>query len=116
MTEKGVGSIMVTSNDLAYGIVTERDIVRKVGAKGKSLQEVKLRDLASKPIIFAEPQNTVEEAIELMTKHKIRRLPIVQEGKPVGIVTVTDLAAFLSPTRRPGFSQSVLKAISRSKF
>jgi predicted transcriptional regulator len=68
-----------------------------------------------RPLIYAEPGLTVQEATELMIKNKIRKLPIVHGQRLVGIVTVTDLAVFLSPTKRPGLALSTLQAISRSR-
>jgi predicted transcriptional regulator len=72
--------------------------------------------LASHPLITAEPTTTVEKAAEIMLKNKIRKLPIVDENNTVaGMVTVTDLAMFLLPTRRPGLTLSILQAVSRGK-
>ncbi|WP_337861814.1 CBS domain-containing protein [Nitrososphaera sp.] len=114
MSEKRISSIVVTKNGLPFGIVTERDIVRKVDARNRSPQDIKLEDIASHPLIVAEPGLTVEEAADLMTKNRIHKLPIVSAaGELLGMVTITDLAAFLSPSRRPGLALSVLQAISR---
>lgn len=115
MNEKEIGSVVVTSNGKPFGIVTERDIVRRAYAKDASFRDIMLEELASRPLIFAEPTLTVEEAAEIMTKNKIRRLPVVDGDKLIGIVTITDLAAFLSPSRRPGLARSVLQAVSRAK-
>lgn len=116
MTEKQIGSVVVTKDNRPFGIVTERDIVRGVSSKDVAFKDVKLEDLASSPLIAAEPNLTVEEAAEIMSKNKIRKLPVVSYGKLRGIVTVTDLAYFLSPLRRPGLALSVLRAISRGRM
>lgn len=115
MEEKKVSSVVITKDNEPFGIVTERDIVRKACAKGVPLQDFKLKDLASRPLIAAELGLTVEEAADLMTKNKIHKLPVTSAGKLVGMVTITDLAAFLSPSRRPGLALSVLQAISRAR-
>lgn len=115
MREKEVSSVVVTKNEDPFGIVTERDIVRKVGAKGIPLGDVKLEDLASRPLIAAEPGLTVEEAADLMTRSRIHKLPVISARRLAGMVTITDLAAFLSPSRRPGLALSVLQAIARGR-
>jgi CBS domain-containing protein len=116
MTERQIGSVVVTKDDgIPFGMVTERDIVRGVASKDVAFKDVKLEDLASHPLIVAEPGLTVEEAAEMMSKNKIRKLPVVGSGKLLGIVTVTDLATFLSPSRRPGLALSVLQAVSRGR-
>ena len=110
MTEKKVGSVIVIKNDRPFGIVTERDLVRRY------FRDTLLESLASHPLITAEPTTTVEKAAEIMLKNKIRKLPIVDENNTVaGMVTVTDLAMFLLPTRRPGLTLSILQAVSRGK-
>lgn len=118
MTEKNVGSIIVTKEDgRPFGIITERDLVRGL-AKREELyfRATLLESFASHPLITAKPTIAVEEAAEVMFKNKIRRLPIVNEpGLVVGIVTVTDLSMYLSPTRRPGLTLSILRAISRGR-
>ena len=74
------------------------------------LRATLLESFASYPLITAKPTATIEEAAQ------IRRLPIVNESNvATGIVTVTDLAMYLSPTRRPGLALSILQAISRGK-
>jgi CBS domain-containing protein len=110
MTEKKVGSVVITKNNKPFGIVTERDLVRRY------FRDTLLESLASHPLIIAKPTTTVEEAAEIMLKNKIRKLPITDENKPVvGMVTVTDLGMFLLPTRRPGLTLSILQAITRGK-
>ena len=110
MTEKKVGSVIVIKNDRPFGIVTERDLVRRY------FPDTLLESLASHPLIAAEPTTTVEKAADIMLKNKIRKLPVIDENNIVaGMVTVTDLAIFLLPTRRPGLTLSILQAVSRGK-
>jgi CBS domain-containing protein len=110
MSEKKVGSVIVTKNGKPYGIVTERDLIRRY------FRDTLLESLASRPLITAETTTTVDKAAEIMLKNEIRKLPIIDENDLIaGIVTVTDLATFLSPTRRPGLTLSILRAISRGR-
>ena len=110
MTEKKVGSVIVIKNGRPFGIVTERDLISRY------FRDTLLESLASRPLITAETTTTVDGAAEIMLKNEIRKLPIIDENNLiVGIVTVTDLATFLSPTRRPGLTLSILRAISRGR-
>ena len=110
MTEKRVGSVIVTKDSKAFGIVTERDLVRRYS------RETPLESLASHPLITAQPTTTVEKVVEVMLKNKVHKLPIVDSSdRVIGIVTVTDLAMFLLPIRKLGLTSSILRAVSRGK-
>jgi CBS domain-containing protein len=111
MTEREVGSVVVTKDGKPFGIVTHTDIVRWAG-KWPKLLDSPLKDIATVPLITAPRGTSVEEAARIMIENRIRKLPIVDREKLLGIVTITDLAVFLSPTRRPGLALSVLQAIT----
>lgn len=115
MTKKGVGCIVVTAKGKPFGIVTERDIVKGIGKIDISVKKILLEKFASRPLIYASSRQTVEDVVELMTKNKIHKLPIVQQEKVVGIVTIKDLLVFLSPTRTPGLTESIIHVITREK-
>jgi CBS domain-containing protein len=95
MAENSISSLVVVSNANPVGIVTERDLVRKVCAKDVASSMVPLRDVMSSPIIWAEPDVPIETAVQRMFNNKVRRLPILENGSLVGIVTVSDLAKHL---------------------
>lgn len=115
MAKKRVGCLVVTSKGKPFGIVTKGDIVKGVSKSDISFKNKNLGEFATRPLIYASSRQTVEEVADLLIKNKIRKLPILQQGKVVGIVTATDLAMFLSPTRRPGLTESILHAITREK-
>ncbi|MFN4336628.1 MAG: cyclic nucleotide-binding/CBS domain-containing protein [Candidatus Nitrosocaldus sp.] len=92
MAEHGIGSVVVMHHDNVVGIVTERDLVRKVCAKDIPSSKVRIHDVMSTPIITAEPDLPIEAAVQRMFNNKIRRLPVVENGKLVGIVTISDIA------------------------
>ena len=115
MTKKGVGCIVVTAKGKPFGIVTERDIVKGISKVDISVKKIRLEEFASRPLIYASSRQTVEDVVELMTKNKIHKLPIVQQEKVVGIVTIKDLLVFLSPARKPGLTESIIHAITREK-
>jgi CBS domain-containing protein len=98
MTEKGISSIFVVKDGTPVGIVSERDFVKKICLKERNVAEVKIGEIMSKILTVASPETPIEVAVQRMINHKIRRLPISDNGKIVGIITVTDLAKHLRTT------------------
>src|SRR5213593_3023738 len=98
MAEKGISSVFVVRDGQLVGIVSERDFIKKICAKELPIAEVKVGDIMSKILTTADPETPIEVAVQRMVNHKIRRLPIMEEGKLVGIITVTDLARHLRTT------------------
>src|SRR5688572_18996338 len=98
MAEKGISSVFVVRDSQPVGIVSERDFIKKICAKELPITEVKIGDIMSKIQTTAEPETPIEVAVQRMVNHKIRRLPIMEDGKLVGIITVTDLARHLRTT------------------
>lgn len=98
MAEKGISSVFVMKHSQPVGIVTERDFIKKVCAKELPIAQVKIGDIMSKILTTADPEMPIEVAVQRMVNHKIRRLPIMEAGKVVGIITVTDLAKHLRTT------------------
>jgi len=95
MAEHSIGSLVIVSDGEPAGIVTERDLVRKVCAKDIASSKVPLSNVMSSPVIWAEPDVPIETAVQRMFNNKIRRLLVLEDGKLVGIVTVSDLAKHL---------------------
>jgi len=91
MTEKDISSLLVRKGDKEVGIITEKDILTKVIAKGIIPSEIKVEDTMSTPLIVIEAKASIEEAAKKMREKKIRRLPVIREGKIVGIITETDI-------------------------
>jgi CBS domain-containing protein len=98
MAEKGISSVFVVRDGQPVGIVSERDFVKKICAKELPIAQVKMADIMSKILTTADPETPIEVAVQRMVNHKIRRLPIMDGGKLVGIITVTDLAKHLRTT------------------
>jgi CBS domain-containing protein len=92
MTSNQISSLIVEKNHDAVGIISERDFVRKVCSKDLRSSEVLVSEIMSNISITAEPDTPLEVAVQRMINHRIRRLPVLEKGKIVGIVTVTDLA------------------------
>ncbi|MGB7639079.1 MAG: CBS domain-containing protein [Nitrososphaeraceae archaeon] len=95
MSEKGISSLIVIKDGMPKGILTERDFIKKVCAKELHISQAKIGNIMSKIRTFADPDTLIEVAVQRMVNQKIRRLPIIQEGRVVGIITVTDLARHL---------------------
>ena len=95
MAEKGISSLIVLKDQNPVGIVTERDFVKKICIKELKISHVKVNEVMSKIRTFADTEIPIEVAVQRMVNHKIRRLPIMENGKVVGIITVTDLAKYL---------------------
>jgi CBS domain-containing protein len=96
MVEKNVGSLLVTERGDITGIVTERDYLRRVTLEGRTDRETPVREIMSSPLIVASPETTVDECMALMTDRRIRHVPVVEEGKVVGLVSIGDLVKFKS--------------------
>ncbi len=92
MNDFEIGCLIVVEDGKAVGILTERDILKRVVEKGKDPEKTLVKDVMSKPLIVVNPEMGLEEAIETMFKNKIKKLPVVKDGKLVGLVTFTDIA------------------------
>jgi CBS domain-containing protein len=95
MSQRGISSLIVMKDGVPKGIITERDFVKKVCAKQIEASAIKIGTLMSKIRTVADPDTPIPVAVQRMANQGIRRLPIIQDGKVVGIVTVTDLARYL---------------------
>lgn len=91
MAEKSVGAMPIVSEGKLVGIMSERDYARKVILKGKMSRETKVSEIMSSPVITIDPECTADECLRLMTEKRIRHLPVCEDGKLVGIVSIGDL-------------------------
>ena len=94
MNKYEIGCLIVTKRGKPVGIVTERDMLTRVLAESRNPERVKIADIISRPLVVAEPDMDLEEAARLMFKMKVKKLPVVSDGRLVGLVTLTDLARF----------------------
>ena len=112
MTEKNVSNLIVMDNNTPKGIVTERDFVRKVLAKNKP-STTKISEIMSTPLRVIDPDAPIKEAARKMIRKGIRRLPVMQDNKLVGIITTTDIAKQLS---KKTLTDEILQAIGRDYY
>jgi CBS domain-containing protein len=92
MAREDIGNVLVVENGEVQGIVTDRDIVVRGIAKGENPEDTSVREVASTDVEVLSPDDSIEDAIKKMEEKDIRRLPVVEDGKPVGIVSLGDLA------------------------
>ncbi|MDE1726697.1 MAG: CBS domain-containing protein [Thaumarchaeota archaeon] len=95
MAEKGISSLVVVKEGTPIGLVTERDLARKVSTTDKKSSEVQLSEIMSPNFRWVEPMTPIEDAVQKMTNKNIRRLLVLDNGKLAGIITETDLAKYL---------------------
>lgn len=95
MTEKGISSLIIEKDHAPVGIISERDFVKKICLKDMLPSTINVGSIMSKIQTYASPDTPVDVAVQRMVNHKIRRLPVISDGKVIGIITVTDLAKHL---------------------
>jgi CBS domain-containing protein len=97
MRDFDVGAVIVVDNGQIYGIVTDRDIVVRAIANGNYPATTRLEEVCSRELTMVSPSDTVAEAVRLMRDKAIRRLPVVEDGQLVGIISIGDLASEQEP-------------------
>lgn len=91
MAERGVGALLVMDGERIAGIISERDYARKMVLLGRASHETPVRDLMSSPVMYVRPDQTNEECMALMTENRLRHLPVVENGKLIGLISIGDL-------------------------
>ena len=91
MAEKEIGALLVTDGGKLVGIISERDYARKVVLKGKTSKEATVQELMSSNVVYVRPDQPLEEAMVLMSEKHIRHLPVIDNDKLVGMISIGDV-------------------------
>lgn len=115
MIKYGIGSVVMVEGKGPTAIVTERDVVRRLSNDGYDVLEAKVADIASKPLITVSPSTEIWVAFRLMVEKHVRRLPVIDGGKLVGIVTERDLFKWVvKVTYEPNIPDSLKRLIAQN--
>jgi CBS domain-containing protein len=100
MADKNIGALLVIDEGKIVGVFSERDYARKVILKGKSSKETNVGELMSSPVFSINPEKSIEECMALMTASRNRHLPVIEDGKLVGIVSIGDVVNAIIITQK----------------
>ena len=92
MADRNVGAVLVLdSSGSVLGIFTERDFVRKIIIRGRTLETTKVGEIMTSPVLYVDSKTTLPGCMNLMTEKRVRHLPVLEGGKPIGIVSIGDV-------------------------
>jgi CBS domain-containing protein len=105
MGAHNIGALVVTENDAVVGMFSERDYSRKVILQGRTSRDTTVGEILSHPVFTIAPEDTIEACMELMTAHRIRHLPVVDDGKLIGVVSIGDVVNWIMHAQRHAIQQ-----------
>lgn len=91
MAEKNIGALLIMEGKTIVGMLSERDYARKIVLMGRSSKETPVRDVMTCPVLYVGPRQSTEECMALMTEKRLRHLPVLDDGKLIGLVSIGDL-------------------------
>ncbi len=91
MADKEIGSLVVMEGTKLVGLISERDYARKVILMGRSSKSTQVREIMTTRVVYAQPEQNIEECMALVTEKRVRHLPVIDEGQLVGVISIGDL-------------------------
>ena len=91
MADRNVGALLVVDEERVLGIISERDYARKIVLVARSSRDTLVRDIMTSPVMYVRPEHTSEECMALMTENRLRHLPVMDQGKLIGLISIGDL-------------------------
>jgi CBS domain-containing protein len=116
MADKGIGALLVMENEHLEGIISERDYARKVILQGKASKETPVSEIMTRQVYTVHPDQTVEEAMDLMVKRHIRHLPVVEDSQVVGVISMMDTSRAVIFAQREAIREMESKLVSEQKI
>lgn len=105
MADKNVGALMVMEREVLVGVISERDYTRRVALEGKNSRDTAVQDIITDRLFTVAPGTTVEECMHQMVGHRIRHLPVVQNDRVLGVVSIGDLVNWIISSQSAAISQ-----------
>ena len=100
MAEKDIGALLVLENGTTVGTITERDYARSIALKGKTSPETLVREIMEYPFFTVGLRDNVDTCMALITAHRVRHLPVVSDGRPIGMISIGDLVRSIISDQR----------------
>jgi CBS domain-containing protein len=100
MAEKGVGALMVILDGEVLGVISERDYARKVILQGRASRTTQVKEIMTTQVLYAHPEQNIEQCMVLMTEKRVRHLPVWDEGRLVGVISIGDLVKSIITEQR----------------
>jgi CBS domain-containing protein len=91
MAHKDIGALLILDGESVVGILSERDYARKIALEGRASRYTPVTDIMSRQVLSVSPRHTVHECMALMTAHKVRHLPVLEQGRVLGMISIGDL-------------------------
>ena len=105
MGERNIGALVAVENGEIVGVLSERDYSRKVVLQGRTSRDTKVGEILSRPAITVHSRDGIETCMQLMTSNRIRHLPVVDDGRLVGLISIGDLVSWVMQSQRHTIEQ-----------
>jgi CBS domain-containing protein len=105
MAEKNIGALPVVSHGVLAGVFTERDYTRKVALQGKTSKQTLVKEILSRKVVTATPNDSIEDCMRIMTESRVRHLPVLQGEQVIGIISIGDLVNWIISTQDATIAQ-----------